>query len=298
MVRKFISEFVGTMLLVFFGCGTAVAVNTYFNTVAGIALPWSLLIISLAFGLVLVALIAVLGNVSGCHVNPAVSIANLIDGRMSVFECVYYVGAQVIGGIAGAGLIALVFGNTTALGANFYEATTATSLGAIVTPQLAMIVEIILTFTFVLTVLAATKKENCNSGLVIGLTLTLVHIMGMVFTGTGVNPARSIGPALLTGGTALSQLWVFIVAPLVGGILAALFYKLVIDPKKAVVAYAAEVEAEMIEAKKEPVVEKTETKKAPAKKVSAKKAPAKKEPAKKAPAKKAATKKTTTKKEK
>lgn len=292
MVRKFISEFVGTMLLVFFGCGTAVAVNTYFNTVAGIALPWSLLIISLAFGLVLVALIAVLGNVSGCHVNPAVSIANLIDGRMSVFECVYYVGAQIIGGIAGAGLIALVFGNTTALGANFYEATTATSLGAIVTPQLAMLVEVILTFTFVLTVLAATKKENCNSGLVIGLTLTLVHIMGMVFTGTSVNPARSIGPALLTGGTALSQLWVFIIAPLVGGILAALFYKLVIDPKKAVVAYAAEVEEEMIEEKKEPVVE-NETKKAPAKKVSVKKAPAKKETVKKA-----ATKKTTTKKEK
>lgn len=292
MVRKFISEFVGTMLLVFFGCGTAVAVNTYFNTVAGIALPWSLLIISLAFGLVLVALIAVLGNVSGCHVNPAVSIANLIDGRMGVFECVYYVGAQIIGGIAGAGLIALVFGNTTALGANFYEATTATSLGAIVTPQLAMLVEVILTFTFVLTVLAATKKENCNSGLVIGLTLTLVHIMGMVFTGTSVNPARSIGPALLTGGTALSQLWVFIIAPLVGGILAALFYKLVIDPKKAVVAYAAEVEAEMIEEKKEPVVE-NETKKAPAKKVSVKKAPAKKETVKKA-----ATKKTTTKKEK
>lgn len=265
MIRKFVSEFVGTMLLVFFGCGTAVAVNTYLNTVAGIAIPWSLLIISLAFGLVLVALVAVLGNVSGCHVNPAVSIACLINGRMSIFECVYYVGAQIIGGIAGAGLIALVFGSTASLGANFYEATTATSLGAIVTPQLAMIVEIILTFTFVLTVLAATKKENCNSGLVIGLTLTLVHLMGMVFTGTSVNPARSIGPALLTGGEALSQLWVFIVAPIVGGIMAALFYKLVVNPAETTVVYADEVAEEMIEEpteKVEEVVVEEQTKKA------------------------------------
>ena len=205
--------------------------------------------------LVAFALVAVLGNVSGCHVNPAVSIACLINGRMSIFECVYYVGAQIIGGIAGAGLIALVFGSTASLGANFYEATTATSLGAIVTPQLAMIVEIILTFTFVLTVLAATKKENCNSGLVIGLTLTLVHLTGMVFTGTSVNPARSIGPALLTGGEALSQLWVFIVAPIVGGIMAALFYKLVVNPAETTVVYADEVAEEMIEEPTEKVEE-------------------------------------------
>jgi aquaporin Z len=282
MIRKFISEFVGTMLLVFFGCGTAVAVNTYLNTVAGVALPWSLLIVSLAFGLILVALIAVLGKVSGCHDNPAVSIANLIDGRLSLFECVYYVGAQIIGGIAGAGLIAMVFGSTASLGANFYEASTASSLGALVTPQLALIIEIILTFTFVLTVLSATKKENCNSGLVIGLTLTLVHITGMVFTGTSVNPARSIGPALLTGGTALSQLWVFIVAPLVGGILAALFYKLVINPKTVEVTHVTEVAEEMIEEKKEPTTEKVE-------KVVAEKKP-------KATKKAATTKKATTKK--
>ena len=276
MIRKFVSEFVGTMLLVFFGCGTAVAVNTYLNTVAGIAIPWSLLIISLAFGLVLVALVAVLGNVSGCHVNPAVSIACLINGRMSIFECVYYVGAQIIGGIAGAGLIALVFGSTASLGANFYEATTATSLGAIVTPQLAMIVEIILTFTFVLTVLAATKKENCNSGLVIGLTLTLVHLMGMVFTGTSVNPARSIGPALLTGGEALSQLWVFIVAPIVGGIMAALFYKLVVNPAETTVVYADEVAEEMIEEPTEKVEEVVEEQSKKTTKKSTKKTASKK----------------------
>ena len=250
MIRKFISELVGTMLLVFFGCGTAVAVNTYLNTALGVSIPWSLLIVSLAFGLILVALISVFGKISGCHVNPAVSIACVINKRLSIFDCVYYVVAQIVGGIAGAGLIAMIFGNTTSLGANFFEATTSISLGSMVTAQIALIVEIILTFTFVLTVLSATKKENCNSGLIIGLALTLVHLMGMVFTGTSVNPARSIGPALLTGEQAIAQLWVFIVGPLVGGVLAGLFNRIVLEPKEE--SYANEVEQEMIE---EPVKE-------------------------------------------
>lgn len=254
MIRKFVSELVGTMLLVFFGCGTAVAVNTYLNTNLNIAVPWSIVIISLAFGLVLIALIAMIGKVSGCHVNPAVSIAHVITGRMSIFDCVYYVVAQIVGGIVGAALLAMIMGSTASLGANFFEASQTISLGAMVTAQKALMVEIILTFTFVLTVLSATKKENCNTGLVIGLTLTLVHLMGMVFTGTSVNPARSIGPALLTGETAISQLWVFIVGPLVGGILAALFYRIVLDPKEELV-YANEIEEEMIE---EPVVEEVE----------------------------------------
>ncbi len=268
MIRKFISEFVGTMMLVFFGCGTAVVLDTYFSNMGSVSIPWSLLTVALAFGLVLVALIAIFGKVSGCHVNPAVSIACLINGRMKIFECVYYVGAQIIGGIAGAGLLALIFGNTSSLGANFYQGSTATSLGAIVTPQLALIVEIILTFVFVLTVLSVTKKENNNSGFVIGLTLTLVHIIGILFTGTSVNPARSIGPALFTGGDALSQLWVFILAPIVGGILAALFYHLVVDPQETKLAYANDVEEEMIEETTE--VEEKEAQKAP-KKVVAKK---------------------------
>lgn len=248
MIRKFISEFVGTMLLVFFGCGTAVAVSTYLKTITGGAvLPYSLLVVSLAFGLILVALIAMIGKISGCHVNPAVSVANVIAGRMSIFDCVYYVVAQVVGGIAGAGLLSMIFGETSSLGANFFEASTTVSLGSLVTAQTALLIEGILTFTFVLTVLAATKKENCNSGLVIGLTLTLVHLMGMVFTGTSVNPARSIGPALLSGTEAMSQVWVFIVGPLVGGILAAIFYRLVIDAKESNVVYLDDVAEEMIE---------------------------------------------------
>lgn len=269
MIRKFISELVGTMLLVFFGCGTAVAMSTYFHTISGgaqPAIPYSLVAVSLAFGLVLVALIAMIGKVSGCHVNPAVSIASVIAGRMSLFDCVYYVVAQLVGGIMGAGLLAMIFGNTSNLGANFYEASTSISLGAVVTAQTALIVEIILTFTFVLTVLSATKKENCNSGLVIGLTLTLVHLMGMVFTGTSVNPARSLGPALLSGTEAMSQVWVFLAGPIIGGIIAAIFYRIVIDPKETEVAYANEVVEEMIEEPvKEEVVEEVVVEKAPKK---------------------------------
>ena len=263
MIRKFVSEFIGTMLLVFFGCGTAVAVNTYLTTAFGSALPWSLLIISLAFGLILVALISIIGKISGCHVNPAVSIAHVITGRMGIIDCVYYVVAQIVGGISGAGLLAMIFGSTANLGANFYEASQSISLGAMVTPQIALIVEVILTFTFVLTVLSATKKENCNSGLVIGLTLTLVHLMGMVFTGTSVNPARSIGPALLTGDTAISQLWVFIVGPIVGGILAALLYRFVLDQKEEATD-SIKVEKETIDetADEEITTKKVTTKKA------------------------------------
>lgn len=229
MVRKFISELVGTCLLVIFGCGTAVAMNTYVKGIYGTDLVFTMVGIALAFGLVLTALAYTIGKVSGAHVNPAVSVAALIDGRISLLECVYYVVAQVLGGILGALALTWVFGGTTSLGANGYEA--ASALGAkITTMPVALAIEIVLTFVFVLVVLSATKKDHCTNGIVVGLGLTLVHLFGIPFTGTSVNPARSIGPALLTKGTALDQLWVFIVGPLVGGILAALFYRFVISP--------------------------------------------------------------------
>ena len=236
MIKKWISEFVGTMLLVIFGCGTAVAVNTYVTNIYNIALPFTMLIIAFAFGLILTALVYTIGKVSGAHVNPAVSIACLIDGRISVIECVEYVILQLLGGIAGAAVLLLIFGSGNSLGANGFGTLSALqSVSTIqITAQIAFLVETILTFVFVLVVLSTTKKENCTSGLAIGLTLTLVHIMGIPFTGTSVNPARSLGPALLTGGDALSQLWVFILAPLVGGILAALFYRFVISDEKQV----------------------------------------------------------------
>lgn len=272
MIKKFISEFVGTLLLVFFGCGTAVAANKYVASVFGEGLSFNMLLIAFAFGLILMALVYTIGRVSGSHVNPAVSIACLIDGRISVLECVYYIIAQVVGGIAGAMLLSFIFASNASLGANGYGALSA--LGTTTTLQVALVIELILTFIFVLVVLATTKKDNCFSGLAIGLTLTLVHIMGLPFTGTSVNPARSIGPAIITGGLALEQLWVFIVAPIVGGILAALFYKYVIaTPETENISLATKTTTTVVvedeEDEEEPVKEeKATTKKATTKKTT------------------------------
>ncbi len=270
MIKKFISEFVGTLLLVFFGCGTAVAANKYVASVFGEGLSFNMLLIAFAFGLILMALVYTIGRVSGSHVNPAVSIACLIDGRISVLECVYYIIAQVVGGIAGTMLLSFIFASNASLGANGYGALSA--LGTTTTLQVALVIELILTFIFVLVVLATTKKENCFSGLAIGLTLTLVHIMGLPFTGTSVNPARSIGPAIITGGLALEQLWVFIVAPIVGGILAALFYKYVIatpETENISLATKTTIVVEDEEDEEEPVKEeKATTKKATTKKTT------------------------------
>lgn len=218
-MKKYICEFVGTMMLVLIACG--VAVVTHVNYVAT----------ALAFGLVLMAMIYTVGNVSGCHVNPAVSLGMAMTGRMSWEECGKYIISQVLGAIVGAFILGLCLGSFRALGANTYGGML--NNGTEVTWIIAFVVETILTFIFVLTVLSVTgKKENGHaSGLIIGLTLTLVHLFGLAFTGTSVNPARSFGPALLQGGLALSQVWLFILAPLAGGALAALFYKNIIAEK-------------------------------------------------------------------
>ena len=210
-MKKLICEFVGTMMLVLLACGVAVATGVNYVGTA------------LAFGLVIVAMAYSIGNVSGCHINPAVSLGMAIAGRMTWKECIQYMIAQVLGAIAGAGLLGLILGSYQSLGANGYNGTT-------VTVWIALLVEVILTFVFVLTILGVTdKKENGHAtGIVIGLTLTLVHLFGLPFTGTSVNPARSIGPAIFQLGDAIKELWVFIVAPLVGAALAALFYKYVL----------------------------------------------------------------------
>ena len=209
-MKKLVCEFVGTMMLVLLACGVAVATDVHYLGTA------------LAFGLVIVAMAYSIGNVSGCHINPAVSLGMAMTGRMTWREFFEYVVAQILGAIAGAAILGVILRSYGALGANSY--------GGNVTVWIALLVEIILTFVFVTTILGVTdKKENGHAtGLVIGLTLVLVHLFGIPFTGTSVNPARSIGPALLQGGTALSQLWVFILAPLVGAALAALFYKYVL----------------------------------------------------------------------
>lgn len=213
-MKKYIAEFTGTMMLTLIACGVAVATGVnYIGT-------------ALAFGLVIVAMAYSIGNVSGCHINPAVSFGMALTGKMTWMEFLKYVIAQILGAIAGSALLGVILQSYTSLGANSYDGTN-------VTVWIALLVEVILTFIFVLTILGVTdKKENSHvTGIVIALSLTLVHLFGLPFTGTSVNPARSIGPALLQGGDALCQVWVFILAPMVGAALAAYYYKYVLKTK-------------------------------------------------------------------
>lgn len=231
-MKKYIAEFIGTLVLVIFGCGSAVTANTLLGD-AGQTTPlaFSTLLIAFAFGLVIVAMAYSIGNVSGCHINPAVSFGMLVSGKMEVKEFICYIVSQFLGGIAGAGiLLGLMGGKEGGLGQNGFGE--ASALG--VSMGVAFAAEVILTFVFVIAIIGVTSKvENSSvAGLVIGLTLTLVHILGIPFTGTSVNPARSFGPALFMGGTALSQVWVFILAPLVGAALAGLVYKFIASEDK------------------------------------------------------------------
>lgn len=215
-MKKIFAEFIGTFTLVLLACGTA--------TVLGCATDspdMAYFMTALAFGLVIVAMAYSIGQVSGCHINPAVSLAVLISGKMSVADFIGYVIAQFAGATAGAGVLQLLVGKGTSLGANgLYNGDILKSI----------VVEVILTFIFVLVILSVTSRKEYSkpAGLIIGLTLTLVHIFGIHFTGTSVNPARSFGPAIFVGGDALTNVWVFIVAPLVGAVIAALVYRFLI----------------------------------------------------------------------
>ncbi|MCD7717411.1 MAG: aquaporin [Lachnospiraceae bacterium] len=214
-MKKYLAEVIGTCVLVTFGCGTAVAVGCSSEAGSGYLLT------ALAFGLVIVAMAYSIGNISGCHINPAVSIAMLIRGQLSVTDFIGYVVSQLIGSTIGCVILGIVFGFDCGFGANqIQEGWTNGSVPA------ALLVEIVLTFVFVIAIIGVTSKveNSAVSGLVIGLTLTLVHILGIALTGTSVNPARSLMPALFAGGTALSQVWIFIVGPLIGGALAAVVY--------------------------------------------------------------------------
>ena len=214
-LKTCIAEFIGTFVLVLFGCGTAVVVGAKMSGELSTA---GYLTTALAFGLVIVAMAYSIGNVSGCHINPAVSIAMLIVKKLSFKDFIAYVIAQVLGAIAGSAVLLALVGKENGLGENgLYNGNA----------SLSFLVEVILTCVFILAVLGATaKKENASvAGLVIGGALTLVHILGIYFTGTSVNPARSLAPAIFVGGDALSCVWVFILAPLCGGILAAIIAK-------------------------------------------------------------------------
>lgn len=228
--KKYIAEFLGTMMLVIFGCGSAIAVNQLLVTNAVQPLGFSTLLIAFAFGLIVMAMAYVIGNVSGCHINPAVSLGFYATGKMKTNDFVKYLVSQFLGGVVGAAILVIIFNSNTSLGANGFAELSALN----VVWYRAFLVEVVLTFIFVLVVLSiSTKKEYSGiSGLIIGLTLTLVHIFGIPFTGTSVNPARSLGTALFTGGLALEQVWLFILAPLCGAILAALLYRFIIDEVK------------------------------------------------------------------
>lgn len=227
LVRKLIAEFVGTFLLVFLAVGAAV-----FGIAAMIGKdqqgPGAGIVgVAMAFGLVLLGIAYAFGPISGAHVNPAVTLAMLVGRRMPAKEAVGYWIVQLIGAIAAGALLKLFVSSfgvtdyTGGLGTNSYD-NGAINMGG------AFVLEVVLTAAFVLVILLVTERIAAPgfAGIAIGLTLTLVHLVGIPLTGTSVNPARSIGPALFEGGTALSQVWLFIVAPLVGGLIAVVLWKI------------------------------------------------------------------------
>lgn len=221
-MKKAIAELIGTFILVFFGTATAVLGNG----MDGIGTTG----IALAFGLTIVAAAYSIGTVSGAHLNPAVSLGMWVNKRITTQEFIFYIVGQVIGAIIATFTLLTILnasGSDTAnLGQNGFGDLTAVG---------ALAVEVILTFIFVLVIMTVTSAKKGNAklaGIVIGLTLMMVHLVGIPLTGTSVNPARSLGPAIFAGGDALSQLWVFIVAPLIGGLLAALVAKYVLDTEE------------------------------------------------------------------
>lgn len=223
-MKKYLAEMFGTLVLTLMGCAAAVSLgcdNAQAATVVGTAF---------AFGLSVVAMAYTIGGISGCHINPAITLGVLLSGRMSAKDAVGYWVAQVIGGILGAAILYALTtsaGIVSGLGANDLQ----TLDGNTVTVCGGFIAEVVFTCVFVFVVLGATSKTNGATnnwaGLAIGLALVLVHLCCIRYTGTSVNPARSIGPALFAAGTALTNLWIFIVAPLIGGALAAGAWKLV-----------------------------------------------------------------------
>ncbi len=233
-MKKYIAEAIGTFTLVFFGVGSAVLAGGGI----GVDNPIAITGISLAFGISVVAMAYSIGQVSGAHLNPAVSIGALVAGRILPGEFFGYAVFQTLGAVVAAGVIYLMATNTvggydiaaSGLGQNGWGE----GYGGEFFMISAFLFEVIATAIFLIVILGVTADKGAPllAGLVIGLTLTMIHLVGITVTGTSVNPARSIGPALFVGGTAISQLWLFIVAPLIGGALGGLIHRtgLVGDP--------------------------------------------------------------------
>ena len=222
-MKKYLAEMIGTMVLVFIGCGSAI-----FNN--GCGTPAQVLMVAVSFGVAVVAMAYTIGGISGCHINPAITLGVWMSGRMSGKDAGMYMLFQVIGAFIGSLLLYILTENVPGL-----EGTGANDLQVNVSVLGGLLAEIIFTCVFVLVVLGATAKTNGATnnfaGLAIGLSLILVHLVCIRYTGTSVNPARSIAPAVFQGGTALANLWIFIVGPFVGGACAAGIWKL-IDSEK------------------------------------------------------------------
>ena len=226
-MKKYLAEMVGTAVLVLMGCGTAVALNCSSNC-ADVANAGTVVGTAIAFGLAVVAMAYTIGGISGCHINPAITLGCLLSGRISGKDAAMYMVFQVIGAFIGSALLFALttYSDLTGTGANACQEGVGIAGG--------FIAEVVFTCVFVLVVLGTTdaKKGAGNfAGLAIGLSLILVHLACIRFTGTSVNPARSIAPAIFQGGVALSQLWIFIVAPFIGAALAAGIWKIVGEEK-------------------------------------------------------------------
>ena len=239
MIRKLTVEFLGTAILVYLAVGVATLMFGF--KFAGVSVAAGVVATALAFGLTLLALVYMIGPISGCHVNPAVTIGALLTGRIPLNEAVGYWIAQFAGGIVGALALWGTFSTSpfyhrkiTGLGTDGYGSNSMIHIGA----GGAFIFETVLTAIFVFIILRVTSEtaNAATAAIAIGLTLTVVHLLGITITGTSVNPARSLGPALVVGGTALSQVWLFIVAPLVGGVLAAGLHRLLYGAEGPVLA--------------------------------------------------------------
>jgi aquaporin Z len=230
-LTKYVAEFIGTFCLVLFGCGSAIIAGANILNVPVFGI--GLLGISLAFGVSVVVMAYTIGPISGCHINPAISISMLAAGKLSFKDTLGYVIAQCIGAIAASGMLYLI-ASANGWGEGY--------LGQYST-QSAFITETVFTFLFLIVIFGTTaKRANPGmAGLAIGLSLTLIHLVVIPITGTSVNPARSLGPALFDGGVALSQLWLFIFAPILGGLLAAAFWKGVLEEKETITKKVVEV---------------------------------------------------------
>lgn len=227
-MNKYFAEFIGTFVLVLIGCGSAVIAGSQIGFLG----------ISMAFGLAVLVMVYAIGNISGCHINPAITISMLVAGKISGKDTVGYLVAQFLGGIVGALILYFVASGkadyslaVNGLGQNGYGDLSPMKYGM----GAAFLAEVVLTFIFLIVIFGATspKAPGGFAGVAIGWSLAMIHMVGIPITGTSVNPARSFGPALIVGGEALSQVWLFLLAPIIGGVIAALVWIYVLKPKDA-----------------------------------------------------------------